>query len=143
MTRIIRLALNPKDTQLWNLKQVGQFNHAGNPVTVIAAYPHRSHKSNGFGPLHGQACLTFHMHYYDLDSASDEDIREYFLANLTGTVATAARSAMGLHLVEVAAMEMTTEELDRNADNIEAALNNADEAARRVKNLELDPVYIS
>lgn len=140
MTRIIRLALNPNDTQLWNLKQVGQFNHAGNPITVIAAYPHRSHKSNGFDPLHGQACLTFHMHYYDLDSASDEDIREYFLANLTGSVATAARSAMGLHLVEFAAMEMTTEELDRNADNIEVTLDHVGDAALRVKDLELDPV---
>lgn len=143
MTRIIRLALNPKDTQLWNLKQVGQFNHAGNPVTVIAAYPHRSHKSNGFGPLHGQACLTFHMHHHDLDSASDKVIREYFLANLTGSVATAARSAMGLHLVELAVMEMTTEEIDHNANNIEATLKRVDEAALRVKDLELDPVYIS
>lgn len=140
MTRIIRLALNPNDTQLWNLKQVGQFNHAGNPVTVIAAYPHRSHKSNGFDPLHGQACLTFHMHYHDLNSASDEDIRGYFLSNLTGSVATAARSAMGLHLVEVAAMEMTTEELDRNADNIEVTLDHVGDAALRVKDLELDPV---
>lgn len=140
MTRTIRLALNANDPQLWGLEQVGQFDDTdGSTVTVIAARPRYSRKSDALNPLHGQSCLTFHMHYYNLDSASDEDIREYFLANLTGSVATAARSAMGLHLVEFAAMEMTPEELDRNADTIEAALNNADEAARRVKNLELDP----
>lgn len=138
--RKIRLSLNANDPQMWNLEQVGQFTDSrDSKVTVVAAWPHYSRKRDALDPLHGQACLTFHMHYYDLVSASDEDIREYFLANLTGSVATAARSAMGLHLVEFAAMEMTPEELDRNGDAIEAALNNVDEAARRVKNLELDP----
>lgn len=139
--RKIRLSLNANDPQMWNLEQVGQFDDTdGSTVTVIAARPRYSRKSDALDPLHGQACLTFHMHYYDLDSASDEDIREYFLANLTGSVATAARSAMGLHLVEFAAMEMTPEELDRNADTIEAALARTSDATQAVKHLELDPV---
>lgn len=136
--RKIRLSLNANDPLLWELEAVGHFTgRDGSPITVVSADPILP---DGYaGPVPANDCITFHMHYYDLVSASDEDIREYFLANLTGSVATAARSAMGLHLVEFAAMEMTPEELDRNGDAIEAALNNVDEAARRVKNLELNP----
>lgn len=138
MARTVRLSLNANDPLLWELEEVGRFTgRDGSPVAVVSADPVLPYGYEG--PVASNDCITFHMHYYDLVSASDEDIREYFLANANLSATAAAGGHLGMHLTNFAASEMTPEELDRNADAIEAALNNADEAAQAVKHLELDP----
>lgn len=137
--RKLRLSLNANDPLLWELEAVGHFTgRDGSPVTVVSADPILP---DGYaGPVPSNDCITFHMHYFDLDSASDEDIREYFWANANLSATAAAGGHLGMHLTNFAATEMTPEELDRNADAIETAINNADEAAQAVKHLELDPI---
>lgn len=138
MARTIRLALSANDPLLWELEEVGHFTgRDGSPVTVVSADPSLPYGYEG--PVPSNDCITFHMHYFDLVSASDEDIREYFLANANLSATAAAGGHLGMHLTNFAAAEMTPKELDRNADAIEAALARTSDATQAVKHLELDP----
>ena len=139
MARTIRLALSANDPLLWELEEVGHFTgRDGSPVTIVSADPILP---EGYeGPVPSNDCITFHMHYYDLRTASDAAVREYFWANANLAATAAAGGHLGMHLTNFAASEMTPEELDRNADTIDATLARTSEATQAVKNLELDPI---
>lgn len=138
MIRTIRLSRSANDPLLWELEEVGRFTgRDGSPITVVSADPILP---EGYeGPVPSNDCTTFHMHYYDLSTASDAAVREYFWANANLSATAAAGGHMGMYLTNPAAAEMTPEELDRNADTIDDTLGRISDATQAAKHLELDP----